>query len=60
MLTGELLGPVDPDPSSSSLGSFFTSGFFSSSVADADEIDDEAVSMGSPLQASPNDFSFFS
>lgn len=58
-LAGELLAPVDPDPSSSSLGSFFTSGFLSSPVAAVDDAEDEDVSMGSPLHPSPNGFSFF-
>lgn len=51
----ELLRPVDRTPSSSSLGSFFISGFFSSSVTDTE---DEVVSMGSSLHPSPNTFSF--
>lgn len=56
---------VDPDPSSSSLGSFFTSGFLSSAAAtddetdDDDDDDDDDVSMGSPLHPSPDTFSFF-
>lgn len=56
MLAGELLA-ADPEPSSSSLGSFFTSGFLSSLVAA--DIEDEDVSMGSPLHPSPDSFSFF-
>lgn len=50
---------MDPDPSSSSLGSFFISGFLSSSVATDEETEDEVVSMGSPLHPSPDGFSFF-
>lgn len=52
----ELLRPVDRVPSSSSFGSFFMSGFFSSAGTDAE---DEDVSMGSPLHPSSNGFSFF-
>lgn len=47
---------VDRVPSSSSFGSFFISGFFSSAGPD---IEDEDVSMGSPLHPSSNGFSFF-
>lgn len=50
---------ADPEPSSSSLGSFFTSGFLSSSVVIDDDNEDEDVSMGSPLHPSPDGFSFF-
>lgn len=58
-LAGELLVAVDPDPSSSSLGSFFTSGFLSSPDVSDDDTEDEDVSMGSPLHPSPDGFSFF-
>lgn len=59
-LAGELWEPADP--SSSSLGSFFTSGFLSSAAEAADNEDaeeDAAVSMGSALQPSPEGFSCF-
>lgn len=53
--------PLEPaDPSSSSLGSFFTSGFLSSSaVVDEDADEDAVVSIGSTLQPSPEGFSCF-
>lgn len=57
-VAGELWEPADA--SSSSLGSFFTSGFLSSSaVVDEDAEDDTAVSIGSALQPSPEGFSCF-
>lgn len=59
VLAGELLVAADPEPSSSSLGSFFTSGFLSSPVVTDDDMEDEDVSMGSPLHPSPDSFSFF-
>lgn len=60
MLAGELWEPADPEPSSSSLGSFFTSGFLSSSAATDDDTEEDApVSIGSLLQPSPEGFSCF-
>lgn len=58
-LAGELFVAANPEPSSSSLGSFFTFGFLSSPVSTEDDSDEDDVSMGSPLHPSPDSFSFF-